>query len=127
MLLNRVINTEKFKHDIQEYTVKEQINFKKLSEISGVNASSISRIMTGFGTMNLKNAAKLCEVMDTDVEQYCMIEHSETNYENLSIEELDGLIDRLTLIRNDKIRRRLVDIKLEQDSLLTILNKEKKE
>lgn len=91
-----LLNVDKLRIDLRAYLKENKISIRKFGEMSGISPSIISRILSGDYNPGVKIATKIFNVIDYPVYD------DMSSFRDLTIVELNTLIDKLTIIRDKK-------------------------
>lgn len=99
-------DSEKLVIDIREFMADHYMQSIHFANLSGVNVSTLSRLLTGkTRCVTSSNVAKIASAMGMPVEHYVVQQHR--NYESMSIEELNDLLKTIRAVRDRKIEQKV--------------------
>ena len=92
--------------DVREFMLVNNIKAKQFAELCGINESTLSRLLSGKSRyMTTSNVDKISAVLSLPMNYYAL--KLVSNYDTMSIDELNGLIRTLREIRDRKIEHRV--------------------
>ena len=107
-------NTNKLRTDLNEYLKNRAESLRNFSKRIEVDVSMLSRFRNGDYSPGHKVLPKIVEGISGDISDYILDElrtgGKSIDYESLSIDNLNSLIEELIEIRNRKINARLLEI-----------------
>lgn len=115
--------------DLRIYMKNNKITLKEFGKLSGVDPAIISKILNQKGCQSTKAKTKLIKTIggtvdDYMIKGYCIEIHNDVNFDELSVEELTGWINKLKKLRDDKCRYELDRISKEQKYYEQLLKEE---
>lgn len=112
----------KLREDTKLYMMNEQLNSAKFCSISGINRSTFSRFINSKSVVTKRNFRMIVDAIGTSYSDYittekCIYEVEAFGFNDLSIEKIDELIEKLKELRYCKIKCELDKIETEQKLL----------
>ena len=100
--MNRILinDAEQLRSDIDEFLRINYLSRKEFSKISGISESCLSKFMNGKSVLELSNYEKIVKTIKSNT---TIMIRNDKDLENMTIEDLSNLLERIRIIRNNKI------------------------
>lgn len=111
--MNVIYDTEYLRGDLYNYLKNNQLTQRHVAKQLNVSVSTISRFLTGkYKNPNIQKLAAIAMFMNKSLDEYimgsgniCLVPRPESVYiDNLSLEEIEELIAKLSERRKDLLR-----------------------
>ena len=120
------INYRKLAVEVREFMTKNNMNNKQFCKLSGMNESTFSRFLSGESRyLTSVNVEKITAVLRSSITNYET--QLQPTYENMTIEELNDLMDVIREVRNRKIEQELSSLRGKVDLYEKMLNEQEEE
>lgn len=108
--------------DFNKYMKENSLTLREFKEISGVSASTLSRMINNTNQLTTKNIMKIIEGIGGNLSDYLcdnayFLNIDNIDIESLSIEALDNMINKLLDVRDRKVYDELDKIEHEHTIL----------
>lgn len=112
----------KFRTDVMSYMVETGCSQNKLSRLTGVNVNTINKFLKYASIPCLKNLILISKCINKDLNEYSIgdfvtYEVKGVIYNDMSVDELNSLIERLVDIRDSKISIQLAELKARRHDI----------
>lgn len=121
---------EKLIRDMKQFEKDEKLTHKAFAQKSGVNVAIISRILNKDyrpGTNVVERITKTMggTILDYSIEQVEIHTVKESMFNNMTIEQLDALINKLLKMRNDKIILEIEKLNMQKEEIISSITEYK--
>lgn len=111
--VNRVLD------DFQQWVYENKYTYRQVRGFTGISESVTCKLLSRYTPLSDKNLYAICKAMGQNPNAYLL--NGDTEFDSLSIEQLNDLMSRIRAVRDRKLAERIQELEREKSDMIAML------